>query len=211
MKRKFAFILITIVLTLPVLPVKNIAGLWSGANFSVFLQNFSQLAFAQSTHTKKDPLIVHPLLRPDVWEAGQTGEIHFDLQLPPGFHAYQDQFIIEVKEPEGFLVGPTKLSPVKTWYDKFSKRDRQGMEEKAHIQAVLEAPANLDSNLKSIKFRFTYQACTDTYCLLPTDKIVRIVKINGIDSKKILKNIKLPEKIPFNLELGDVVKRKFIN
>lgn len=116
---------------------------------------------------EEDPLIAQARLEPVEWFPGQTGQLVIELQLPPKFHAYEDQFRLLILEPDGFLNGALKLTPTVTFFDKFSKKNRTGVEGKSELRVTLEAPPRWVTDTREMKFELTYQACSDTFCLFP--------------------------------------------
>ena len=124
----------------------------------------------------QDPLnISGSKLEPFDLHAGQGAVLTLQLSLPPKFHAYADKFKIEVLEPDGVHYGEFKVSPIKDFYDKFSKKNRPSIEGTAILTLPLEAPAQLIGSSKSVfKVDLTYQACSETYCLFPKTKTLMI-------------------------------------
>lgn len=119
---------------------------------------------------ENDPLLVEAQLQPLDLSPGQTGNLLLKVSLPKGYHAYEDQFKLTILEPEGFLIGPPRIEPMKTWYDKFSKRNRTGVEKSATLTFQIEAPTQVYATPGTLKFVLTYQACGETFCLFPTKK-----------------------------------------
>lgn len=122
----------------------------------------------------KNPLLVQAHLEPFEWQVGQNGLLILNLQLPENFHAYADQFKIQILEPDGFKQGQMEISPLKEWFDKFSKRNRKGIGSQATMKIRLEAPTQFQSLAEKFKFDLTYQACTETFCLFPVTKSIEI-------------------------------------
>jgi thiol:disulfide interchange protein DsbD len=132
-----------------------------------------QKTWAEAAFDNNDPLLVESQLQPLNLKPGQSGTLRLKVKLPAKYHAYAEQFKLSIDEPEGFLIGPLKISPLKSWYDKFSKRERTGVENEATLDFQVEAPTHLvpEPGLAfSVKFTLTYQACTDSFCLFPTPK-----------------------------------------
>jgi thiol:disulfide interchange protein DsbD len=121
-----------------------------------------------------DPLLVEATTQPTDWSPGQAGQLTLKLTLPKGYHAYEDKFQLTLLEPDGFHLGPWKMSGIKKFYDKFSKKDRTGFEETSTVTAGVEAPARFAKATKFMKLEVVYQACSTSYCLFPTTKIIDI-------------------------------------
>jgi len=134
----------------------------------VHAQNLPQEQFSET-----DPLLVESLLQPSTWSPGQAGELILKVKLPPGYHAYEDKFELVVLEPDGFKKSKLQISPLKKWFDKFSKKDRLGVESQATIKIQLEAPHEFKQNYAFLKYELHYQACGETFCLFPTTKVLQ--------------------------------------
>ncbi len=121
-------------------------------------------------------------LSPNELKIHQPTKLIVDMQLPPGYHAYLDQFQIRLDNKSGFHLGDWKVSPLKTWYDKFSKRDRQGVEGKSQLVAELIAPENFNGS--TLFFELDYQACSETFCLFPITKNLQV----EFETKSLIQN-----------------------
>jgi len=146
------------------------------------------LVWAQDNNENQDPLIADVSLSLYEWNPGQGGDLKIKLQLPKGFHAYEDMFRLTLLEPEGFLMAPFKLTPIVEFYDKFSKKTRRGVSEKSSISAHIEAPLGFRLASPKMKFELTYQACSETFCLFPVTKKLDIpIKLIGAPEVPLLK------------------------
>lgn len=125
---------------------------------------------AAEPNLNNDPLIVEPSLFPLDLKPGQSGELRLIVKLPDGFHAYEEQFKLQITDPEGFSVGQLKITPLKTWFDKFSHKNRTGVEKQATLVFPIELNPTVSIQTDLLKFSLTYQACADTFCLFPTTK-----------------------------------------
>lgn len=131
----------------------------------------------------EDPLLVMAKATPYEWNAGQGGQLEIKLKLPPQFHAYEDKFALKVLAPEGFQISTPVIKPLVQWYDKFSKKNRQGVKEEATMTARLEAPDHFANNTDHLVLQLSYQACTDQYCLFPVTKTLDVpIQINFTDA-----------------------------
>lgn len=135
---------------------------------------------AIDTATDTDPLLVETKISPVEWSPGQGGNIEIKMKLPPDFHAYEDKFSLTILEPEGFKMAPYKIEPIIKWYDKFSKKERTGIEKEATLSALLEAPPRFLKKYDKMKLELVYQACSDQFCLFPTTKEISIPIIVNI-------------------------------
>lgn len=119
-----------------------------------------------------DPLFAEGRTQPTQWSAGQAGTLNFKLTLPEGYHAYEDKFRVTILEPDGFTVGSLKISPIKEFFDTFSKKNRRAIETNAELSAPIEAPRQWGKVGTTFKVELVYQACSKTFCLFPTTKII---------------------------------------
>ena len=132
------------------------------------------MAWADSNPNDTDPLLATAKVLPYDWSPGQGGSIEIQMKLPPGYHAYDDKFSVVILEPDGFKVAPLKIEPLATWYDKFSKRDRQGVKDQATLTAHIEAPDRFLKKYDKMILELTYQACSDQFCLFPSTKKIEV-------------------------------------
>lgn len=147
--------------------------------FAIAGQQASAINFEEN-----DPLFVEPQLSSSTWTAGQNGQLILKLKLPKGFHAYEDQFKLNVLEPDGFKQGKMALTEVKEWFDKFSKRKRRGFENQSELKLAIEAPSQFQADHEQMKFDLTYQACTDSFCLFPVTKTLTVpIQLIGAPQK----------------------------
>jgi thiol:disulfide interchange protein DsbD len=127
-----------------------------------------------------DPLAVTAKITPVEWNEGQNGSIEMKLHLPNGFHAYADKFKLTILEPDGFKMAALKITPLSTWYDHFSKKNRSGIKGDATLRVQIEAPDHFIKKQDSMKLELSYQACSEQFCLFPVTKTINIpIVING--------------------------------
>jgi len=136
----------------------------------VFSTPFPSAAETES----ENPLQIEAQLIPASVDPQQIVELRLKLRLPEGYKAYEDQFKLKVTHAksagESVKVASFKVSPTKTFFDKFSKRERTGISREAVLTAPLEMPEKLLHSEDELKITLTYQACTETYCLFPQEK-----------------------------------------
>lgn len=145
-------------------------------------------SFAQETNT--DPLSVKVLELKNQISVNENLNVTLELTLPDGYHAYEDKFKVQVLEPNGFKVGTLNLSPLKEWFDKFSKKNRRGIEKTSQLKFVIEAPDKFVDAKDKLVLEVSYQACTESFCLFPKTKDIPIkVSFTGITASQ------APEKI----------------
>ncbi len=141
-----------------------------------------------------DPLQVKANLNAYEIHPGQAVELALDLTLPKGFHAYEDQFKIEALAPEELFFGKYTVSPLVSFYDKFSKKQRDGIAETGKLFVQFDWPLKTPFDEQNLKLQLTYQACSETVCLFPKIKEISVpVKIlrSSNDENKITGPISL--------------------
>lgn len=127
-----------------------------------------------------DPMTIQPLVKTSQIEDGQNFTVEIKTQLPQKYHAYSDQIRLVVKDPEGFKVSQVRISNEIEFFDKFSKKNRRGFQGDSTLIFQMEAPLHLTKSAEQLIMMFSYQACSDTFCLFPLTKEVRAsVQING--------------------------------
>lgn len=131
--------------------------------FSIFV--FGSIAFPQDQQI--NPLSAQLYLKPERVIQETEFEIQIYFKLDPGFKAYEDQFKVEVLNPYPIEMGELDISPVKTYFDKFSKRERRIVQDRGAIKAKLKLPPHVEIGEQKINLELKYQACTDTFCLFP--------------------------------------------
>ncbi|WP_374075308.1 protein-disulfide reductase DsbD family protein [Bdellovibrio bacteriovorus] len=139
-----------------------------------FLFCASPKSWAVANPDDTDPLFAETKILPYEWSPGQGGSLEIKMKLPEGYHAYEDKFSVVILEPDGFQVAPFKIEPLKKWYDKFSKKERTGVEKTATLTAHIEAPSRFLKKHDKMKLELTYQACSDQFCLFPTTKLIEV-------------------------------------
>lgn len=108
-----------------------------------------------------------PLSGPSIKQSNAKPEVRLSFRLAEGYHAYLDQFQFEMLEPDEIEVNIQNISPTVSFYDRFSKKNRLGVESAGKIELVLRDPRpRYVENMKGV-LRITYQACSKEKCLLP--------------------------------------------
>ncbi len=115
-----------------------------------------------------DPLeIVKTELNPEDIEVGGATELKIIMKLPPEFHAYLDQFKVEVKSPKDVYFSEVQVTPVVDFKDPVTKKIKKGTQGTSELITVITVPSSIRSGKKNVKGILTYQACTKDYCLFP--------------------------------------------
>ncbi len=150
---------------------------WAQSEFQLKTQDIGD----NTLHDKNtDPLTLNAKITPVDWNEGQNGSIEMKMHLPDGFHAYADKFKLTILEPDGFKIAALKITPLSTWYDHFSKKNRSGIKGDATLRVQIEAPDHFIKKQDSMKLELSYQACSEQFCLFPITKTISIpIVING--------------------------------
>jgi thiol:disulfide interchange protein DsbD len=129
---------------------------------------------ALAAEDTKDPLIVNVSSSPSSLTPKSEFKLQLNLQLPKDYHAYEDQFKVTILEPSGFVVKTMTLNPLKKWFDKFSKKDRTGVEGNSKMDLTIETPDRFVDDNSKLVFELTYQACSSSFCLFPKSKDISV-------------------------------------
>lgn len=136
--------------------------------FFLFLLTFLTLQRPLALADEENPLrVTKTTLLPQALNSGQGAELKLQLELPAGYHAYADQFLIKPIETSKFKIGAHRLSPTVSFYDENTQKNKVGIEGSAELSVTIEAPDDLNVEKNPAHFRLTYQACTKTFCLFP--------------------------------------------
>ncbi|MEN0060375.1 MAG: protein-disulfide reductase DsbD domain-containing protein, partial [Bdellovibrio sp.] len=155
---------------------------------ALFCGGFSAVAQTQVQLQETDPLLAEVKVFPYEWNPGQGGTLEIKMRLPAAFHAYEDKFKVVILEPDGFQIAPFKVEPLKKWYDKFSKKERWGVEGESTLTAHIEAPNRFLKRYDKMKLELTYQACSDQFCLFPTTKSLEVpITVSMVEGDSLLK------------------------
>lgn len=133
--------------------------------------------------------VTQALLKEPEVRAGGNSTLELQLQLAPGYHAYSDQFHLDISAPDGAHINLQEISPLVEFKDKFSGQVRKGMHESGRILAVIDWPNRLPSQNFQAEMTLTYQACAADHCLLPKRIPIQVqatsrqaIKVPGIES-----------------------------
>ncbi len=108
------------------------------------------------------------------WQPNATQTLRLEVILPKKFHAYTDQFKFLNIKPEGFKVGELKARPNVEFYDKFSKKKRNGLFEKGSLELLIEAPEKIADPTQKVTFELRHQICSESICFLPKNTLIEV-------------------------------------
>lgn len=143
-------------------------------------------AQTQESNLDHDPLQILPLNKLESVRPGELRRIEVPFSISAEYHAYVDKFQIKVLEPDNVTISELKVVPTEEFFDKFSKTKRMGVKGQGSIHFNMSFPAEFKKDSKTLKAKLTYQACSDTICLFPTDKIIEWpLELQWTDQSKI--------------------------
>lgn len=159
----------------------SILNLWNSRAAGVVISLFIGLGLAyaaspveDSPNPQKAVLTAEGQLVPFQIDASQVAELNITIHLIEGYKAYADQFKVSIQNPEGFHVSKIQISPLKSFFDKFTKKQREGVLKTAVLKTVIEAPRSLQGVPHELEVQLTYQACSEGFCLFPQTTTVKV-------------------------------------
>jgi thiol:disulfide interchange protein DsbD len=127
----------------------------------------------------KDPLSAKGRFQPSTVEAGGTIELILEMQLAENYHAYVDRLKLTIEKPDDLKLAHFKVAPIVDFYDGASKSQKQGIERKAALRAVIEVPTGFKIGDRLAHVKLVYQACTADHCLFPKTIFVDVPFVVG--------------------------------
>ena len=155
-----------------------------------------------------DPLEIFEVQAPYSIGAGQNKKITFKSKLHPAFHAYAERLKITAISPTFIKVGNLNATPVIEFLDQTDQKRKMGIHGETSFEAILEIEANAPIGEHKIELKLTYQACSETFCLLPKNKTIQFV--TQIETEK-TSSLQVPEESTgqANIQLQDFVTSDF--
>ena len=128
---------------------------------------FNTFTWTAQAAVNENPLSAHISIRPDPVHAGANLEVLIQMQLAPKHHAYLEQFRLKLASGQHGKLSQFQVTPIVSFFDPISKKEKQGVENIAEMNAVFEVPEEFSSGSQKLSLELTYQACTKEYCLFP--------------------------------------------
>jgi thioredoxin:protein disulfide reductase len=126
---------------------------------------------------------------------GSSGKLLLKLKLAKGYHAYLDRFKFTVSDPQEIKVENFKLQPIVKFFDPLSKTNKDGVKDRAELEAEVSVPGGLGSGVLPLNFSLTYQACTEEHCLFPkTIQLTTQLNTSGVKGATAPVEMKKPAK-----------------
>lgn len=142
--------------------------------YFLFITFFPLFLFSSQTISidSENPLTASAQVIPQEIEMDQIAQLEISLNLPPHFKAYEEQFELKAKNPEGLKISSLTLSPIQEVFDKVSKKTRRVLMGKGTLKAIVSFEGIDFKNSKvaqdqSLELNLRYQACSETFCLFP--------------------------------------------
>jgi thioredoxin:protein disulfide reductase len=143
--------------------------------FVVVLLNSTLVHALMNEQSATEAQIQFNLLTPQFETSpGKVELIKIKIDLPDGFHAYKDQFKIQDLNPTNFKSGQLRINPEVEFFDKFSNKQKLGMESHGEIEFQIESPEVNNKNSDVLEFDLRYQVCSEKVCYLPKTKNFKI-------------------------------------
>src|SRR5438067_1838875 len=104
----------------------------------LFLSLFASIAFSQdegAINTKPLKASMAPLTLLE----GRTTAVNIQISLDAPYHAYADKFALKVLQPAGVEVKNIRVTPIITFIDPSTKKEKQGVTGNAQLSADLTA------------------------------------------------------------------------
>lgn len=146
-----------------------------------YAQGFGQKSAQKEINT--EPLeIVKTILKPQQISPGGVAELKIIMKLPPEFHAYLDQFKVEVETPKDVFLTEFQVTPLVDFKDPVTKKIKKGTSGTSELVTLVQIPSNFKVGTSNINAILTYQACTKDYCLFPNKLNFSFPLIVGTES-----------------------------
>lgn len=149
---------------------------------------------SETLNTK--PLTAHVSTK-EAFQGGSTN-LNIELKLAAPYRAYLDQFKLKVLSPKEMSVASFQVTPVVTFFDTFSKKEKKGLQGDGQMTTTLSIDPLLPLGTHDLVLEITYQACTDDNCLFPT-KLEVPAKIRVVSGDRLSSN---PNPVPRSSDSG---------
>lgn len=127
----------------------------------------SSLASAKSAVINDNPLTAQVSESQVLVRPGMENKLSIKLNLADGYHAYLERFKLVVHEPSEIKVTSFSLSPVVKFMDEVSKSMKDGIKDRAELNASIMVPEDFGNGVTTLVLALTYQACREDHCLFP--------------------------------------------
>lgn len=107
-------------------------------------------------------------VNPQAIKPGGVAELKISFQIEKNYHAYIDQFKLDVIQPKDLFLTEFHIVPLTEFRDPVSKKIKVGAKGKGVLTTLIQLPSNFPPGFVKAKVDLTYQACTTDYCLFPT-------------------------------------------
>lgn len=128
----------------------------------------------QKTNAIEDPLQIEPVKQTLLFQQNQIGHAKLYFNLPKGYHGYVDSLKFQITNLKEANVQDFELSPTVDFFDKFSNKHKKGFTNRSELTLKILFSSKPKNEQGQLNLQITYQACTDTFCLLPKKKNIEI-------------------------------------
>ncbi|MCS6837479.1 MAG: thioredoxin family protein [Bdellovibrionaceae bacterium] len=145
------------------------------AIFPLYCAWVTQPLWASSALDGEHPFRWKVEFYPSRMQSYQNGQIKIQMLIEKGYRIYWDSVSFDY-EPKsyGFKLGQPRANRVITFFDKNTKKHKEGIEKEVDISLSFEAPEHCCLGDPSLKLIISYQACTDSFCLLPQTREISV-------------------------------------
>ncbi|MEQ1663769.1 MAG: cytochrome c biogenesis protein CcdA [Bdellovibrionales bacterium] len=147
------------------------------AEFSlVFAQTSQQLSSPPKISIAENPNLnplrvlsveITPTQQDKEIQPGKTVEVKVKVHIDHGFHAYLEQYKLELVDPKSFYLSEIQVRPTQKFVDPVTKKIKFGTQDYAEIVSLLDIPKNTLYGSQKLILNLTYQACGEGFCLFP--------------------------------------------
>lgn len=121
-----------------------------------------------SEPAKADAQIQFHLITPQFdTTPGKVETVKIKMNLPVGYHAYKDQLKIQDLNPMEFKSGQLSVFPEISFFDKFSNKQKVGIQANGEIEFQIESPDIKNKKSDTLEFGLRYQVCSEKVCFVP--------------------------------------------
>jgi thiol:disulfide interchange protein DsbD len=129
---------------------------------------FPTFAFGEDQNINENPVQAKVTIKTPKIPVGVPTSMFIDLEVADHHKAYVDMFKVKFKGIPDLKVIKITADPSFKFEDKFSKKIREGVKGKSTLTVDFELPLTSAEGERKDTVEFTYQACTETYCMFPT-------------------------------------------
>lgn len=135
--------------------------------FSVMLF-VAPFLFAEDQYINENPVTAKASMKAQQVPKSSPTLLMIEINVAEHHKAYVDMFKVNFKSIKDLKIIKISADPSFKFEDKFSKKIREGVKGKSVVTAEVEFPNTVPAGEFKDTLEFTYQACTEAYCMFPT-------------------------------------------